>query len=118
MSFQEIAAGIGSRTVCRSQKYRCHLAMSPTDVILSGAVLQAKRRISRLSATAREPYGTIRALGRLFNPPSYMRTRASGSTPVDLICGARDSNTSRNTSTSGTLLDLTLTALIHFPCRL
>src|SRR5260370_37065155 len=52
------------------------------------------------------------------NPFDYMRTRANGSTPVGLICGARDSSTSRNTSTSGTLLDLTFTALSHFPCRL
>jgi len=32
-----------------------------------------------------------------------------------LDLGVRDSRTSRNTSTSGTLLDLTLTAASHFP---
>src|ERR1700751_5244930 len=48
----------------------------------------------------------------------YMRTRASGSIPVDFTCGASDSNTSRNTRTLGTLSERTLIAASHFPSRL
>src|SRR5262249_8531567 len=40
---------------------------------------------------------------RRFNSLGYIRTRARGSTPIDLIWGARGSRTSRKASTSGTL---------------
>src|SRR5437016_5282968 len=49
---------------------------------------------------------------------AHMRTGETGLIPIDLIWGTRDSRVSRSTRTSGTLSDLTLTALRHFPCRL
>ena len=81
-------------------------------------LLDRRRHLSKFyrKSEGREDYG--RPASGISRRNFYIRTRANGSIPVDLIWGASDSRTSRNTSALGTLSDRTLNAASHFPCCL